>query len=343
MSKKVTRRKLQFAGNSSYVLTIPKAWIKSAKLDKKDSEVMIEELADGSLRIYPESITDVSNEINDLSIQVGNKTSSEEVIRFILAGYLNSKSKISINSKKNETLPANLTMKIEDLTQKLWGSEIITQSAESVVLHDALDPTQLTLLDIIQRAFNTASHMLTMALEAIEEKDNDKLLQIQRSENTLDKLYYFALRQLYQASNSILFANSIGINPSDVIDYHLLIKNIERIGDHANNISKAIQSEKDAAFNNELIIYGQEALEACKLAVNSFLMNTQVEKRYAKANEAIILKENIVKQIGNLDLSPSDFSISKSILRIADYASDIAELQINRFIISANNVIVHQL
>lgn len=52
-NKQTTRRKLQFAGNSSYVLTLPKKWIISQNLDTNNSEVLIEELSDSTIRITP--------------------------------------------------------------------------------------------------------------------------------------------------------------------------------------------------------------------------------------------------------------------------------------------------
>ncbi len=326
VSKKIIRRKLQFAGNSSYVLTLPKVWIKSVGLDNKNSEVIIDEFPDGSLRIYPENKDENKAEINkELLIRIDKSRDHDEIIRLILAGYLASKGKITIVSKKDRIISPDLIIKIEELTGKLWGSEIILQSPEMIVLHDALDPTQMSLKDIISRAFTTAENMITWALEAIISHDINVIINVRRTENTLDKLYYFALRQLYQAASSIIFANAIGIYPSEVIDYHLLIKNIERAGDHANNIVNSI----DRGISDEKILQTQgiKAKEAFSEAVKSFLKGDE-----DRAQLSIKKSVEVKNRMSDVKLKPDGFAISKSILRISDYASDIAELVINRTI-----------
>lgn len=325
MANRITRRKLQFAGNSSYVLTLPKYWIKSVGLDTHGSEVMIEELPDGSVRIFPESMKEATDRSeNELIIRnVGKSKDAEEIIRLVLAGYLASKSKITISAKEGEILSPKLIFKIEELSSKLWGSEIIETDPEKLVLHDALDPTQMSIAEIISRAFSTASNMITWALEALHTMDQDIVKMVSNTENTLDKLYYFCLRQLYQASNSMMFANIIGILTSEVIDYHLLIKNIERAGDHANNIVLSMMDGLDKVdFLREK---GEEALNAFTESVNAFLKNN-VEM----AQNSIYMANNLKNMKEMSFQSNNSYSIFKSILRIADYASDISELVINR-------------
>ena len=78
-NKQTTRRKLQFAGNSSYVLTLPKKWIISQNLDTNNSEVLIEELSDSTIRITP-SENYKNKELNEIGLN--------EAIRASYAYYL---------------------------------------------------------------------------------------------------------------------------------------------------------------------------------------------------------------------------------------------------------------
>ena len=87
-NKQTTRRKLQFAGNSSYVLTLPKKWIISQNLDTNNSEVLIEELSDSTIRITP-SENYKNKELNEkYIIKVDKNSDPEEIVRMILGAYL---------------------------------------------------------------------------------------------------------------------------------------------------------------------------------------------------------------------------------------------------------------
>lgn len=321
--KNRTRRKLQFAGNSSYVLTLPKKWINAVGLNNKNAEVIIEELPDGTVRILPVDMFEESSERSEQILLVTKKTNKDEIVRLILACYLASKSSITIKTDKIDFIPVPIVNAINDITQKLWGSEIIEETSSQIIIHDALNPSQMRLEEIIQKAWFTAKNMLSKSFQSIFEKDGEIALLVQNSERTLDKLYYLALRQLYKASSNMLFASKIGILPSDIIDYHLLIKNIERIGDHSEQISLNFHNKIE---NVETLKRAAEVSKiACQEAISSFLKDD-----YKTAQVAINKKKEVIEMIGEIEISYSEFSLSKSILRIADYASDIGELVINR-------------
>lgn len=328
MSMKYIRRKLQFAGNSSYVLTLPKTWIIAANLDYKNAEVLIEELSDQTIRILPANHKDETSDKEEKDIYIKKDSSHEEIIRLILASYLASKAIITIRPLKGKSIPAEYAVAINDICQKLWGSEVIEESATQIVIHDALNPGQMQLVDIIKKAWFTAKNMMEQAFNAIFTKDQNQAQFVINSERTLDKLYYLALRQLYKASSNMMFASEIGIIPGEIIDYHLLIKNIERIGDHAEQLVANI----NVKFKNKenLMEAAAKTQNACAEAISSFL-----EGNGDTAQLAINRKDEIHKFMSNITQDdPNEFAISKSILRISDYASDIGELVLNRVIAS---------
>ena len=69
------------------------------------------------------------------------------------------------------------------------------------------------------------------------------------------------------------------------------------------------------------------AKKACEDAIQSFLkMDSEL------AQNATSQRGLIFAKVDSIDSVPSEFNLIKSILRIADYASDIGELTINRLI-----------
>ena len=322
-----TRRKLQFAGNSSYVLTLPKRWIVGQKLDNPNSEVMIEELADSTLRISPSDLGESRASEEIYSIKVHPDSQPDEVVRTLLGAYLASYNQIELVSVDKNPIPINISLEIEDIITKLWGSEITAQTATTIKIQDALDPSSMGIKDCIQKAWFTAQNMLDQAFKAIFEEDLNAKKIVDNSENTLDKLYYLALRQLYKASSNYIFASDIGIKPSDIIDYHLLAKNIERIGDHCVSLVQSVGK----TFENKEILkdLAERVMEATSIAVNGFLELNEV-----KAQEAIQDKELIIHEVENIQFTLNEYPIARSLLRMADYSADIGELVINRKVAS---------
>ena len=323
-NKQITRRKLQFAGNSSYVLTLPKKWILSQKLDTNNSEVLIEELSDSTLRIAPSENYE-NGELNEkYMISVDENSDPEEIIRMILAAYLASYNQIEIAPKKNSnTIPIKISIATEEIIGKLWGSEIIAQTSGTIVIQDALDPSLMKLNECIEKAWFTAQNMLEQSFKALFDNDQDAKKIVLNSENTLDKLYYLALRQLYKASSNYLFAANIGISPTEIIDYHHLAKNIERIGDHCVQLVENfgmgminITLLKD--LSSRIMVTTENAIVAFKK------LNVEL------AQDAIKQKIEIHAIADVNEISYQDYPIARSILRMADYSADIGELVINR-------------
>jgi len=317
-----TRRKLQFAGNSSYVLTLPKKWIVNQKLDSKNSEVQIEELGDSTLRISPSDLGESSVEYETYQIMVSEDSNPEEIVRMLLGAYLASYNQIEVKGKDNH-IPLKISLEVEDIIGKLWGSEITAQTNSEIKIQDALDPSSMGIKDCIDKAWFTAQNMLKTAFEAIFSEDEESRKIVLNSENTLDKLYYLALRQLYKASSNYIFASDIGIKPKDIIDYHLLAKDIERIGDHCVNLVSSFGKK----FENidQLKVLADRVIEATDTAIDAF---TKLDPEEAQL--AISLKKEIINLADGIEFTYNEYPIARSILRMADYSADIGELVINR-------------
>lgn len=319
------RRKLQFAGNSSYVLTLPKQWIRQVKLDDPQSEVFIEELDDGSLRIAPVELLVDHPSVEEQVISVGENRSPNEVVRLILASYLASTPQIVVKSQGGKPLGMDHVMAINGICDKLWGAEIVEETEAQIVIHDALDPSQMKLQDLVQKSWFTARNMLEKSYKYLFDSEMTAKTIVHNAERTLDKLYYLALRQLYRASSRILFAHKIGIRPMEIIDYHLLVKNIERIGDHAEQL---VSNKPDEGINvAPLKGLAELSKKGCEEAIRAFLTEDPhlADISIERKSEAKMLADS-------LEIPSETLPLTKSLLRIADYGSDIGELVLNRYI-----------
>ncbi len=91
-------RKVQLTGKSSYVISLPKDWAKRHHVSR-GSEVYVEEMPDGSLRIFPRAPSQREKTTRIVEFSKGKGVS--DVLREVLArlfGTTNGKLRLSISA-----------------------------------------------------------------------------------------------------------------------------------------------------------------------------------------------------------------------------------------------------
>ena len=89
------KRKVQLTGTSTFTVSLPKGWAKKNGITA-GVEVMLTESSDGGLLVRPGQ---VSTEMLSNTIHVDDKTGKNEILRTLLAQYLNGYEKLTIVSK----------------------------------------------------------------------------------------------------------------------------------------------------------------------------------------------------------------------------------------------------
>jgi len=299
-------RKIQLTGESTYILSLPKRWVKKNKLDKGDVLSVMER--GDTLLLKPREEREIEAEI-DLE-----KKSLELISRSLITKYIQGFDTVVIRSKRY--IPPEIRKGLKEISSLLIGMEQFGETSNELVFR-MLMREKGDVVDTVLRMHRMSLSSLEELLRNITpENYNEHILKdiIQRDDE-IDKFYFLIFRQLSSAGG---YECSMWIQ---------IAKSIERISDHIENIANlVIQGGKvrgeDIDIYKELI----DMYSSLKFA----LMN----KSSKRAGEIIdkvksfrVEEKRIMKSIKAKE--PETLLIYESFRRIGEYISDIAEVVIN--------------
>jgi phosphate uptake regulator len=328
-------RKVQITGKSSYIVSLPKKWVKSMNL-KAGSQLVISE-QEGSLVITPKELLKPAK-LSEATIEISQKVAPESMIRKVIALYLVGFSSIRIRdtSERINSVQRNL---VRDLVRrKLVGAEIISDSENEIVLQILVSYSELPVESALRRMCIIADSMHDDALRALKELDKKLAQDVIALDDEVDRFSFYVIRQLKFAAQNGRILKEIGLsNPRDCLGYRVIVKFAERIADHAVKIAENVISmnEKvdDAIFirMSEMSLFARSAFnDSVKslykrdyLLADDVISKTRTISHLEIEVMKAIYKTADIAKISNLRM------IVESIRRTAEYASDIAEVVLN--------------
>ncbi len=233
-------RKLISFGKSSYVISLPKAWVTKNRLNKGD---LIEVEEDGPKLILSKQIGESQEEEKELTIMVDGK-SRDWITREVCTAYITNYRTIKLKGKELKTKVKML----QDVIQNMMALEIMEQTTDSIVAKDFLNmdkvsPTELLRkIDIVTR---------TMIQETTLILDEDNYDSINQRDKDVNKLYFLVYRSvLYNMENPTKALKNLGVGPRDLM-------RIQNIGfyleDIADEIRRVARHARKAKFKNKAI------------------------------------------------------------------------------------------
>jgi len=218
---KIEIRKLQKTGGSTYLLSLPKNWIKRLGLKQGDLVAIIER-GDGSLIVDPRYSE--KEELKTAIIDVGENFTREITANF-LYGYdiIRIRSKTGITPDQRDAIKRSL--------QQLVGVEIVEESAKEITLQCLLSPSAVPLRRTIKRTYLIAAKMQDDAVAAVKDKDLSLAENVVVRDEDVDRLYFLIVRQLRSAIVDPRLAEKIGVTPIECLDYRVAVKSIETMAD----------------------------------------------------------------------------------------------------------------
>src|SRR6478736_3826295 len=212
-------RKIQYTGRSTYILSIPKKWISEMHLHAGDSVTIVRE-ANHSLSIFPNTVRApiASGEVHSL---VAKEDKENTLKRKVVSMYLTGYNVINLKSKSGRIYPHQREAIREVVRRNLVGTEIIAESSDIMTIQVLSSLPELSVKTAVRRMFLIGTSMHKDAMAALSEDNKDLVI----------------------ASQNEMILNEIGLkSPADCISYHVAVKSIERIADHATGI--AVKSMK---------------------------------------------------------------------------------------------------
>jgi phosphate uptake regulator len=125
------------------------------------------------------------------------------------------------------------------------------------------------------------------------------------------------------------------LNARDCLGYRLVTKSVERTADHAANIANVLRLRKklDPETIEKLEAMSDAAVSMFEAAVESLFRQDYAvaESIVEKTKNVVAMEKEAVASVQTVDVeeAPHVRLIIESIRRIAEYASDIAEIVLN--------------
>jgi phosphate uptake regulator len=329
-------RRIQFTGKSTYIVSLPKEWVVSMGL-KAGSLVTITR-QDGSLILTPKGVAKPATQPTEATITISSGEDPETIVRAIISLYLVGYNSIIIKAREERisTMQRNL---IKELTRKkLVGTEIVSETSNEIRLQVLVSYPELSVENALRRMCIIATSMHKDAMQALKNMDRELAKEVIQLDDEVDRFSFYIIRQLKLAVQNVKIIRDIGLSsPRDCLGYRVIVKFVERIADHAARIAKNVLSLEEKPSESVL----QTLYEMSTFAQNLFedAIKALFKKDYALADQVIsktkaivALEEKALKEIQS-KTKQTDISsirmITESIRRIAEYASDIAEIVLN--------------
>ena len=329
-------RKMQLTGRSTYIVSLPKKWVKEMKLNAGD-QLVIKRQSEAALLIAPKSKKVVSEK--DVSLKISFKDNPDAIARKIISLYLIGFNTIRLIAENDRISSEQRRVIKEIVRKKLIGAEIITDSPNEMNLKILLSYPELSIGTALNRMCSLARAMHRDALTALSELNYDLAKSIIDLDDEVDRFNLYIVRQLKSAVQDPYEIKEMGLsNPRDCLGYRLVTKSVERIADHAAKIAEKVLVFKNPLNKetiNKLLRINEFADSIFEMAVNALFSKNYnlAEETLEKNHEMESLESEAVAHLLKQGYSTEDISnlrlILESIRRIAEYAEDIAEIVLN--------------
>lgn len=295
-------RKLQKTGGTTYVVSLPKNWIVRENLDQS-SVVSIEEQRDGALLVSPK--TEEKKELKEAELDA-----SQNLYRKLIANYLLGYDTLKI--KSHEKLSKELKQTIKGALQKLIGFEIMEETANTITIQNLLDPAEVSILKSLRRMYTIVSVMHKDLISAAEESNPDLLKDVIQRDSEVNRLYFLVVRQIRTVIQKPRLLDKENIKAVDCVDYRLVAKIIETIGDQLEDLAKALENRR--LKPKEL-----------KLLKTSYEIHNKAATALFTKDEQLATEARDIR----LTLEEKHSPVSAEILKIADSGKDLADIVVS--------------
>jgi len=328
-------RKIMALGKSSLVVSLPKGWIETNDISRGDM-VSLEVQRDLSLLV--KSSLQVNDKGKRIVVDIDSDASSDSIFRIVIGCYLNGYNDIVLNS--DSIFSVKQQQAIRDVVKSLY-LRILASNASSVTVQTLMNESMANVRDGVERMHLITLSMCKDVLKAMKTWDLELARSVVALEEDVDQFMFYSLRLLRSAAIDPALANHLDLDMLDCLDYQTLVDLIERVADNVHNVAYSlvqIEEYKDevpeelwsklikttgasiTAYETAIEVYRQRSVDDCDIIIDE-------RYRLSQLARSITPFPNITV---NIPFFYPLFVIRDSVMRIGDYASDIAELTIDK-------------
>jgi len=286
------RRLISF-GKSSFVVSLPKAWINQNKLAKGDL-IYLEE--NGPKLVISKKETDNKNEEREKIIYIDGK-SELSIGREVYSTYIQNYPKIVFKGKEIK----NKVKELQRVVQSLIALEIMEQRPDSIIAKDFLNMDTVSVEELIRKMDIVTRTMMKEACVIFSEDNYESLNERDRDVNRLYFLFYRTI--LYNLENPLKSLKNFNLSGLDLMRKKYIGFYIEAIADevrrtarHARLLDVSTEKQKEITdFLEEIYkFYIQTMKSAYNRDVDLAFQLSEHKKEFDKK------LENMEKDIGKI-------------------------------------------
>ncbi|WP_428325287.1 PhoU domain-containing protein [Nitrosopumilus sp.] len=337
MEEREETRKIQFTGKSSYIVSLPKQWIMDLALKQGDQIRMVRK-GSSTLELYPPKFEARSQKKEEALIEINFEEKASSIVRKLISLYFLGFKTINVKPKDGRLSPIQRNTVKEAVKRMLMGSEIISDSSSGITVQVLVNLLELSVDGAFKRMIHLAKSMSSDAILAVKENNLDLAQEVINTDDEVDRFGFYIIRQLKIAIQNEHMLKEMGFrNPRNCLGYRLVVKNIERTGDHAAFIAKDLLEFKKSV-KKEILQKLQDMNEFCLSALDDACLAlfkedyTQAEKTIEKTSEIVKFEKKVREASKSLKDDEEIYRVrrmAENIRRISEYASDIAEIVLN--------------
>jgi len=330
-------RKIQFTGKSSYIVSLPKQWIMDLGLRKGD-QVRMERHGSVGLQVYPVKHQTAPRQKDDAVIEITPDEETSTIVRKLISLYFLGFKTVNVKPKEGRLGPQQRTAIKSAVKRMLMGSEIISDSTGGITIQVLVNLLELSIDGAFKRMIHLAKSMLGDAILSVKEVNLDLAEEVINTDDEVDRFGFYIIRQIKIAIQNEHMLEEMGLdNARNCLGYRVVVKNIERTGDHAAFIAKDVLEFRKGIKREVLDRIGDmndfsiEVLDEACLALFKEDYR-QAEKTITRTHDIAKYEKRVLDSCKNLKDEETLFRVrrmTENIKRISEYASDIAEIVLN--------------
>ena len=330
-------RKIQFTGKSSYIVSLPKQWVTELGL-KQGDQIRIVRKGSSTLELYPPKYESRTQKKEDATIEIDDKEEASSIVRKLISLYFLGFKTINVKPKNGRLSPNQRNTVKGAVKRMLMGSEIISDSSEGITVQVLVNLLELSVDGAFKRMIHLAKSMSSDAILAVKENNLELAQEVINTDDEVDRFGFYIIRQLKIAIQNEHMLKEMGFrNARNCLGYRLIVKNIERTGDHAAFIAKDLLEFKKSV-KKEILEKLQDMNEFCLSALDDSCLAlfkedySQAEKTIKKTDEIGKYEKKVRDASKSLKDDEEIYRVrrmSENIRRVSEYASDIAEIVLN--------------
>ncbi|WP_137289357.1 phosphate signaling complex PhoU family protein [Natronorubrum halophilum] len=230
-------RKVQLTGNSTFVVSLPKAWALDQGLESGMSMYLYPH--DDRVVAAPEHVSGRDRSVTIEATAVEGRT----VVQRVRAAYTTGYDRITVTG--TDRLEADTRRELERTVGRLIGIEIQDVTDDQLSIANLLDASEVSLPQTVAQARQLALELHGDAVDALLSNDDELARQVQNRNGDVDRLFAFVSRGFHRGLEDVREVGQLETDRTVAFREYRIARQLTRIADRADRIAAVALRQSD--------------------------------------------------------------------------------------------------